>query len=453
MDKLKHIGVFFLLLISVATYAQNPKTRILFVLDGSGSMYAKMGTDNRIAVAKRLLNRLVDSLEYQHDLELALRVYGHQSQKQVRNCRDTKLEVPFARYNHKEIKEVITDLKPKGTTLIAHSLQEAAYDFPKSSGTRNIIILITDGIEECDGDPCAVSTALQKQGVILRPFVIGLGLDADYRSQFECVGRFFEAQTEKDFEEVLNVVISQAINNTTAQVNLINDFGRPTETNVNLTFTDAQSDKVIYNYVHTLDYRNNPDTLFLDPSYTYNLKVHTTPPVFKKNITLVAGEHNTIAVGAARGTLSLKINGVTNYKNLQAIVLDKKNNEIINIQDFNNQQMYLTGKYDIMLLTLPRILEEDVQMVQNKTTTLQVQQPGKLNIVTRNKYEIGLYRMYKGETELVKILKLKGNQTITVLQPGSYHLVYREAAVKETLNTKTEYFSIKSGEVTHINLR
>ena len=453
MDKLKHIGVFFLLLISVATYAQNPKTRILFVLDGSGSMYAKMGTDNRIAVAKRLLNRLVDSLEYQHDLELALRVYGHQSQKQERNCRDTKLEVPFARYNHKEIKEVITDLKPKGTTLIAHSLQEAAYDFPKSSGTRNIIILITDGIEECDGDPCAVSTALQKQGVILRPFVIGLGLDADYRSQFECVGRFFEAQTEKDFEEVLNVVISQAINNTTAQVNLINDFGRPTETNVNMTFTDAQSDKVIYNYVHTLDYRNNPDTLFLDPSYTYNLKVHTTPPVFKENITLVAGEHNTIAVGAARGTLSLKINGVTNYKNLQAIVLDKKNNEIINIQYFNNQQMYLTGKYDIMLLTLPRILEEDVQMVQNKTTTLQVQQPGKLNIVTRNKYEIGLYRMYKGETELVKILKLKGNQTVTVLQPGSYHLVYREAAVKETLNTKTEYFSIKSGEVTHINLR
>lgn len=453
MDKLKHIGVFFLLLISVATYAQNPKTRILFVLDGSGSMYAKMGTDNRITVAKRLLNRLVDSLEYQHDLELALRVYGHQSQKQERNCRDTKLEVPFARYNHKEIKEVITDLKPKGTTLIAHSLQEAAYDFPKSSGTRNIIILITDGIEECDGDPCAVSTALQKQGVILRPFVIGLGLDADYRSQFECVGRFFEAQTEKDFEEVLNVVISQAINNTTAQVNLINDFGRPTETNVNMTFTDAQSDKVIYNYVHTLDYRNNPDTLFLDPSYTYNLKVHTTPPVFKENITLVAGEHNTIAVGAARGTLSLKINGVTNYKNLQAIVLDKKNNEIINIQDFNNQQMYLTGKYDIMLLTLPRILEEDVQMVQNKTTTLQVQQPGKLNIVTRNKYEIGLYRMYKGDTELVKILKLKGNQTVTVLQPGSYHLVYREAAVKETLNTKTEYFSIKSGEVTHINLR
>lgn len=453
MDKLKHIGVFLLLLISVATYAQNPKTRILFVLDGSGSMYAKMGTDNRITVAKRLLNRLVDSLEYQHDLELALRVYGHQSQKQERNCRDTKLEVPFARYNHKEIKEVITDLKPKGTTLIAHSLQEAAYDFPKSSGTRNIIILITDGIEECDGDPCAVSTALQKQGVILRPFVIGLGLDADYRSQFECVGRFFEAQTEKDFEEVLNVVISQAINNTTAQVNLINDFGRPTETNVNMTFTDAQSDKVIYNYVHTLDYRNNPDTLFLDPSYTYNLKVHTTPPVFKENITLVAGEHNTIAVGAARGTLSLKINGVTNYKNLQAIVLDKKNNEIINIQDFNNQQMYLTGKYDIMLLTLPRILEEDVQMVQNKTTTLQVQQPGKLNIVTRNKYEIGLYRMYKGDTELVKILKLKGNQTITVLQPGSYHLVYRESAVKETLNTKTEYFSIKSGEVTHINLR
>ena len=61
-------------------------------------MYAKMGTDNRITVAKRLLTRLVDSLKYQDELELALRVYGHQSLKTERNCKDTRLEVPFDFY-------------------------------------------------------------------------------------------------------------------------------------------------------------------------------------------------------------------------------------------------------------------------------------------------------------------------------------------------------------------
>ncbi|MEY2924710.1 MAG: hypothetical protein RLZZ337_1258, partial [Bacteroidota bacterium] len=216
MAMIKKIGVLLILFFTISASAQQPDTRILFLLDGSGSMYAKMGSDSRITIAKRLLSRLVDSLQSQNNLELALRVYGHQSQKTERNCADTKLEVPFSKNNHREIKESIVDLKPKGTTLIAYSLQEAAYDFPRTPGTRNIIILITDGIEECDGDPCAVSTALQKQGVVLRPFIIGLGLDDQFRNQFECVGRFFEAATEDDFEEVLNVVISQAINNTSA---------------------------------------------------------------------------------------------------------------------------------------------------------------------------------------------------------------------------------------------
>ncbi|MGB1038483.1 MAG: vWA domain-containing protein [Bacteroidia bacterium] len=453
MARYNKIWAILLLFITVNTYAQTPKTRILFVLDGSGSMYAKMGRDNRITVAKRLLTRLVDSLEYQQDLELALRVYGHQSVKTERNCKDTKLEVPFSRYNHREIKDNIRDLRPKGTTLIAYSLQEAAYDFPKTPGVRNIIILITDGIEECDGDPCAVSEALRKQGVILRPFVIGLGLSAEYRSQFECVGRYFEAETEEDFGEVLNVVISQAINNTSSQVNLLDSYGRPTETDVNMTFTDAKTGKVIYNYYHTLDYRGNPDTLYIDPSYAYNLTVHTVPPVYKENITLTAGQHNTIAVDAPQGHLNLRIDGVTNYKNLQAILFDKKSGDIVNVQDFNDQQKYLVGNYRIELLTLPRITQESVDIKQNKTTTLQVQQPGKLNIVTRNKFEIGVFRTHQGETELVKTLNLKANQNITVLQPGDYYLIYRETAVKETLNTKTKHFSITSGEMTHIQLK
>jgi Ca-activated chloride channel family protein len=198
---LKFICVFWLLISTIfSVQAQTPKpikTRILFLLDASGSMYARMESDSRINVAKRLLNKTIDSLVGTKNLEIALRVYGHTSPPNVRNCKDTRLEVPFRPNNFTEVKKRLQSINPKGTTLIAQSLLQSAYDFPKEPYTRNVIILITDGIEECQGDPCAVSEALQSQGIILKPFIIGIGSTEDFRKAFDCVGRYYDANTEQ----------------------------------------------------------------------------------------------------------------------------------------------------------------------------------------------------------------------------------------------------------------
>lgn len=441
------------MLCSLSLSAQTSKTRILFVLDGSGSMQAKMDSETRIAVAKRLLTRLVDSLEHFDNVELALRVYGHQSPKSQRNCKDTKLEVGFGRNNESAIKQRMGDIYPKGTTLIAYSLEQAAYDFPREPGVRNVIILITDGIEECEGDPCAVSRALQKQGVILRPFIIGLGLSAEFKSQFECVGRFFEAETESEFKNVLNVVISQAINNTTVQINLLDAYGKPTESDVSFTLTDAKTGKILYNYVHTLDYRGNPDTLYIDPSYSYNIKVHTTPAVYKYGIELRAGMHNVIAVDCPQGTLSLRVDGRTSYPDLQALVKDPVSGTIVDVQSFNTDQKYLVGEYDLEILSLPRINKTGVPIHQSTTTTVHVQQPGKLNIIARKNIVVDLFYYKDGELTLLENISLDNMNSILVLQPGQYQLILRESNIKETLKTKIITFEIASGEVKHLNLQ
>lgn len=73
--------------------------------------------------------------------------------------------------------------------------------------------------------------------------------------------------------------------------------------------------------------------------------------------------------------------------------------------------------------------------------------------MTRGNYQMGVYRVHKGITELVKMLNLGLQQNITVLQPGDYQLIYRQSGIKETLSTKTIPFTIKSGEMKHINLR
>src|SRR5919112_2364480 len=94
-----------LLLFGWAAQAQNapaakPKvTRILFLLDASGSMMARWEGQPRWAVAKRMLAKMVDSLNAYPNLELGLRVYGHQFPNADKNCQDSRLEVPFAPRN------------------------------------------------------------------------------------------------------------------------------------------------------------------------------------------------------------------------------------------------------------------------------------------------------------------------------------------------------------------
>lgn len=129
------------------SFAQKTINRILFIFDDSYSMYAPWNTEPKINVAKRVMGRFMDSIQNIPDLEIALRCYGHTTFFQpVRNCKDSKLEVPFApaSVNAQKIKKFINGLDPKGTTPIAYSIAQAEKDFSECSNCRNIIILITD---------------------------------------------------------------------------------------------------------------------------------------------------------------------------------------------------------------------------------------------------------------------------------------------------------------------
>lgn len=424
----------------------------MFVLDASGSMWARMETDNRINVAKSLLSKMVDSLEQFDFVEVGLRVYGHTSPKAARNCRDTRLEVPFGKQNAGTIKKKLSTITPKGTTLIAYSLTQAAYDFPKQRGWRNVVILITDGLEECDGDPCAVSEALQKQGVILRPFVIGVGGNAQFATEFECVGRYFDAKTEDDFDNILGNVVSQALNTTTAQVNLLDIDGRASETNVNMTFYDSKSNKVIYNYIHTMNDRGLPDTLTLDPGYKYNMVVHTIPPVYKSNIELLPGKHNIIAVDAPQGDILLKMDGVTSYEKLNARLMKKGSDATINYQTFNTTRKYIVGRYDLEIFTTPRIYLNNVSVDQSKTTTVNIPQPGKFILTFRTDITGGIFTMNKNNLEWVADFDSRNRKQIIILQPGKYKLIFRPLNANLTVLTSERNFEISSGNTTHINL-
>lgn len=426
-------------------------TRILFLFDASQSMYARWETDTRFEIATRLLGNIVDSLHMLSNVETALRVFGHLKKFPPQDCDDTKLEVPFAKANGYRIKDKLTEIRPSGTTPIAQSLEQAGNDFPDANA-RNIIILITDGIEECKGDPCAVSRALQKKGIFLKPFVIGLNLSAELQKQFDCVGTYFDAATEQSFVSILNVVISQALNNTTLQVNLLDEKGKPTETNVNMTFYDNFSGAVRYNFIHTLNSKGLPDTLVVDPLSKYRIVVHTIPPVSIDSVESLPGKHTIVGIDAGQGDLFLKFEGLSDYRNLKCIVRKQGDMNTLMVQDFNTSVRYLIGKYDLEILSLPRMHIKDVDIAQSKTTTVQIPNPGIATIVTNGPGYGSVYVEEGNEMKWIHNLDPEKTRESLIMLPGRYRVVYRAKNAREAKYTIEKQFRITSGGSVNVTL-
>lgn len=452
--------LFFLLFFGITYFSiaqnkkkQEPLTRILFVFDGSQSMLGKWQSGKKIDIAYRLMGEMLDSLEEieNKNFELALRVYGHQKSVPPQDCNDTKLEIPFGGNNVGKIKNFIRTITPRGTTPIARSLERAANDFPSCKNCRNIIILITDGKEECNEDPCSVSRMLQKKGIILKPFVIGIGLDKNFKESFECIGNFFEANDEKSFQNILGVVISQALNNTTAQVNLLDINANPTETDVNMTFYDRLTGAIKYNYIHTINNRGNPDTLVLDPLLTYDLVVNTIPPISKDSINIKPGKHNIIALDSPQGTLELNIPYSNSTKNLKAIIKRRNGSQTIHVQNFNTSEKYITGSYDVEILTLPRY-KESITIKQSTNTTLSIPKPGLASIISTSQGYGSIYVEKENRLEWVCNLDDKKTQQSYYLQPGYYRVVFRPKNSKQSIYTIDKKFEIFSGSSNSIKL-
>lgn len=459
LTRLPLLLVFVVVLCSLQTRGQQtneppkpkPLTRILFVFDASQSMIGSWQNSTKFEIATRLFMDLLDSLRNVNDLELALRLYGHQKMYPPQDCDDTRLEVPFAKDNITRIKHVLKTVTPKGTTPIAFSLLQAAKDFTPCSNCRNIIILITDGIEECGGDPCAASVELQKEGIILKPFVVGIG--KSFREQFECVGTYFDASNEKEFRTALNVIISRALNPTSVQVNLVDQFGDPSETNVNMTFYDNYTGKIKYNFIHSLNSKGLPDTLEIDPLVTYDIVVQTIPPVRKDSVKIVAGRHNIIGIDAPQGSLAFKATGNATLKYLPCLVRKSGNKDILNVQQFDQVEKYLTGKYDAEVLCMPRILVQDVEITQSHTTTIEIPVPGIAVIQTTLNGYGSLYLEMGKELEWLYNLKdTPQHQETLYLQPGNYRVVFRSKYTNRASYTIEKSFTVDPGQTVNVKL-
>jgi Mg-chelatase subunit ChlD len=181
------------------------------VLDASNSMWGRMQGQPKISVAQQTLRDALGWLP--EDLELGLRVYGHRKRYSQRDCRDSELLAAHGTHNRDAIRTAIGGVIPRGQTPLAFSIDQVADDFGDFRGEK-AIVLLTDGIESCGGDPVEAARRLQ-QGGRLPVHVIGFGLgrrDDEDEEQLRGIaeasgGRFLTAANAEELREALAVTV------------------------------------------------------------------------------------------------------------------------------------------------------------------------------------------------------------------------------------------------------
>ncbi|NQV01725.1 MAG: VWA domain-containing protein [Bacteroidia bacterium] len=429
-----------------------PVTRILFVFDASESMAELWQNDTKYRTAVKVLSGILDSLKGQENLEIGLRVYGPKRAPGP-DCEDSYIMVPFGANNFSPIKSVLHGLSPRGTTMIAYSLEQTVSDFTLCNDCRNIVILITDGLEACGGDPCQVSKDLQRKGIFLRPFIVGIG--ENMQTQFNCMGNYYNAANEKEYQRALETIVATTLQEASAQINLLDRFGNPTQTDVHVTLYNNVTGTAKYSFIHTLTHKGLPDTLKLDPLVTYDVVVQTIPPLRREAVWIEPGEHTTIALDASQGYLSFISE---DKKVFPCIIRRSGTGEAIQVQPSDRMEKYIAGNYDITVLTMPRMNFSNVEIAADNVTQLRIPPTGAVMIKYSTPVVGSIYMEMAGDKEMagellwVEHIRSGQSEETMQLQPGKYIVVYRLQPSTRQEDTRQKQFQVETGKTVEVEL-
>src|SRR5699024_117082 len=193
---------------AVAQSASEPSDAIL-ILDGSGSMWARMDGEPRIVVAKQVLNELLDELP--ESTRLGLMAYGHTRKG---DCKDIEMLVDVGG-DRERIKEAIDKVSPKGKTPMTDAVIQAAEEL-KYTENPATVILVSDGEETCNVNPCEAASRLEELGVDLKVHTVGFALEegSEGLEQLQCManntgGQFFATQNAEELATALTSITQE----------------------------------------------------------------------------------------------------------------------------------------------------------------------------------------------------------------------------------------------------
>lgn len=189
---------------AIAQSFEAPDTVV--VLDVSNSMWGQVEGVSKIEIAREVIGDLVTDLPA--DTRIGLVAYGHRYKS---DCSDIETVLPVAPLDAAVFSAAVNSLVPKGRTPLTDAVRAAA-DVVSYLDTPSRIILVSDGIESCDADPCALGEELERAGLDFTAHVVGFDVSGiEDQSQLSCLadntgGKYLTADNADGLADALRLV-------------------------------------------------------------------------------------------------------------------------------------------------------------------------------------------------------------------------------------------------------
>jgi hypothetical protein len=168
---------------------------VMLIVDFSQSMWNEVDGRRKHETAADATQVLLDTLnkfsaESGITRPVGLMLYGHRTPAARKNCSDIEIVVPprpvSDAAHRNQIMGVVRRTQPRGMTPIGASLRQAA-EALKYRERPVTLILVSDGIESCNADPCAEARRLHEQGVRLVAHVVGYAVKSEEFEKLKCI--------------------------------------------------------------------------------------------------------------------------------------------------------------------------------------------------------------------------------------------------------------------------
>jgi outer membrane protein OmpA-like peptidoglycan-associated protein len=206
--------VLFLILFSGCAALNNDKLVyksdkdvLMFILDGSGSMMERDASGKiKIAAAKDMLKDISSQLDA-NKINVGLISFN-------KGCSSTKLLIEPSNNDFDRVVTVSSTISPLGKTPLAASIRKAG-DVLQNIDKKVNIIIISDGVETCGGDPVAEAKRLKsKYGIDAHIYVIGYSVDRNTQRELEKLaqaggGSYYSADDSVALDKIITTITDE----------------------------------------------------------------------------------------------------------------------------------------------------------------------------------------------------------------------------------------------------
>ena len=175
-------GMSAWMILTASTLAAQDPSKIMVVLDASGSMWGQIDGRAKIEIAREAMADFLKNTE--PEVEIGLIAYGH---RRKGDCDDIEvLAAPTT--DRSKLLQQVNALTPRGKTPLSDAVRVAA-EALKFEENAASVMLITDGLETCGGDPCALGKELEQLGVDFVCHVVGFDVQGLATGDLECLAK------------------------------------------------------------------------------------------------------------------------------------------------------------------------------------------------------------------------------------------------------------------------